>query len=308
MNTAKYIGAFAFVAMLVACSTEDEVGGSAKGNMVEINASIGEKSIFTRSNPLGDENAQKSFNDGDKISVSKDGESVVYTFNGETWTPEVSKFLRWSDGTQTFNAYYPVYSKYSRTNSFEKGWVSSDQILLDDLVNSDYMTVSTQETMPSDRKLSLSFERKTARVVIKATSFGTEFGEEANPYIYSADVYSQLQVPARNIANLSLTPIRAYCIEGKESQRDRIFYALVSPDIERANKDFLKLAVSYTNAEGDKRTESYVVKGVPAHEAGKSYIYNLKVGKDKVTIENVTVENWQTGGVIPDGEATLVGE
>lgn len=304
MNTAKYIGAFAFVALLAACSTEDDLGGNTMGNVVEINASIGEKGIFTRSNPLGDESEQKAFNTNDQISVSKNGESVVYTFDGESWKPEDGKFLCWEDGKQTFNAYYPLICKKNSPNSYEKGYLSSNQNSLDNLIKSDYMTVSTQESMPSDRKLSLSFERKTARVVIKATSFGTQFGEGANPYIYEVNVFSQQNVPSKTSGFIS--QITAYCMEGK-SKQDRVFYALVSPDAAHSDKQFLQLDVSHTQSDGTTHTDSYNVTGIPAHEAGKSYTYNLRIGKDKVTIESVTVEDWKTGDVIPGGDAvTLV--
>jgi len=301
MNTAKYIGAFAFVTLLAACSTEDEQGGNTLGNVVEINASIGENGIFTRSNPLGDENEQKAFNANDQISVSKNGESVVYTFDGESWKPEDGKFLCWEDGKQTFNAYYPLICKQKSPNSYETGYLSSNQNSLDNLIKSDYMTVSTQESMPSDRKLSLSFERRTARVVIKATSFGTQFDEGANPYIYEVNVFSQQNVPSKTSGYIS--HITAYCMEGK-SKQDRVFYALVSPDAAHSDNQFLQLDISHTQADGTTHTDSYSVTGIPAHEAGKSYTYNLRIGKDKVMIENVTVEDWKTGDVLPDGEAS----
>ena len=35
---------------------------------------------------------------------------------------------------------------------------------------------------------------------------------------------------------------------------------------------------------------------------GKSYTYNLTVGKEKLEIESVTVEDWSNGETIPGGE------
>lgn len=53
MKITKYMGAFAVIAMLAACSTDDELGANTAANEVKIAATVGGNSIFTRSNPLG---------------------------------------------------------------------------------------------------------------------------------------------------------------------------------------------------------------------------------------------------------------
>lgn len=52
MKISKYLGTFALLAMLAACSTEDEQVRFA-GDEVKVNATIGGESVFTRSNPIG---------------------------------------------------------------------------------------------------------------------------------------------------------------------------------------------------------------------------------------------------------------
>ena len=51
MKISKYLGTFALLAMLAACSTEDEQVRFA-GDEVKVNATIGGESVFTRSIPL----------------------------------------------------------------------------------------------------------------------------------------------------------------------------------------------------------------------------------------------------------------
>ena len=70
MKITRYMGAFAVIAMLAACSTDDEQGANSAANEVKIAATVGENSIFTRSNPVGKEAEQESFNENDAISVT----------------------------------------------------------------------------------------------------------------------------------------------------------------------------------------------------------------------------------------------
>ena len=78
MKITKYMGAFAVIAMLAACSTDDEQSANTAANEVKIAATVGGNSIFTRSNPLGTKAEQESFNENDAISVTTEGKTVVY--------------------------------------------------------------------------------------------------------------------------------------------------------------------------------------------------------------------------------------
>lgn len=49
--------------------------------------------------------------------------------------------------------------------------------------------------IPSDRQLTLNFERQTARIIVKASGFGDEF-KDLNPTLSAVEVYSKLKVPA----------------------------------------------------------------------------------------------------------------
>lgn len=67
----------------------------------------------------------------------------------------------------------------------------------------------------------------------------------------------------------------------------------------QADKQFLSLSVGDDNA-------VEIVKGIPTLEAGKSYTYHLTVGKNKVEVNGITVEDWTTGTTIANGEATWI--
>ena len=127
MKITKYMGAFAVIAMLAACSTDDEQGINTAAKEVKIAATVGGNSIFTRSNPLGTPEEQYSFNEGDAISVTTEGKTVIYTKNKDGQWANANDYLVWTGNAQSFEACYPEKADESSTNSFSVGYVSADQ-------------------------------------------------------------------------------------------------------------------------------------------------------------------------------------
>ena len=307
MKITKYMGAFAVIAMLAACSTDDEQGTNTAANEVKITANVGGNSIFTRSNPLGTEAEQQSFNENDVISVTTEGKTVIYKKTGEVWAPaNAGDYLVWTGNAQAFEACYPEKADESTTNSFSAGYVSKDQSTDTKIAQSDYMTCIKcieKAYIPSDRQLDLYFERQTARIIVKVSGFGDEF-KDLNPTLSAVEVYSKLKVPAED--GDSYAPIQTY---KKEENGSNVFYALVSPGTGNDAEKFLKLTVTYNDGEG-KPTQTKVldVTGIPALEKAKSYTYDVKIGKDKVTIGSVRVTDWGTGDDITGGDAVTTTE
>ena len=308
MKITRYMGAFAVIAMLAACSTDDEQGANTAANEVKITANVGGNSIFTRSNPLGTEAEQQNFNENDAISVTTEGKTVIYKKTGEVWTPaNAGDYLVWTGNAQAFEACYPEKADESTTNSFSVGYVSADQSTVDKIEKSDYMI--SRETIekayiPSDRQLTLNFERQTARVIVKVSGFGDEF-KDLNPTLSAVEVYSKLKVPAGD--GDSYEAIQA-C--KKEENGSNVFYALVSPGTGNDAEKFLKLTVTYNDGEviNPTQTEELYVTGIPALEKAKSYTYDVKIGKDKATIGSVSVTDWGPGDDITGGDAVTTTE
>ena len=308
MKITRYMGAFAVIAMLAACSTDDEQGTNTAANEVKITANVGGNSIFTRSNPLGTEAEQQSFNENDVISVTTEGKTVIYKKTGEVWAPaNAGDYLVWTGNAQAFEACYPEKADESTTNSFSVGYVSADQSTVDKIEKSDYMI--SRETIekayiPSDRQLTLNFERQTARVIVKVSGFGDEF-KDLNPTLSAVEVYSKLKVPAGD--GDSYAAIKTY---KKEESGNNVFYALVSPGDANSTEKFLKLTVTYNDGEVVNPTQTKVldVTGIPALEKAKSYTYDVKIGKDKATIGSVSVADWGKGDAITGGDAVTTTE
>lgn len=304
MKITRYMGAFAVIAMLAACSTDDELGANSAANEVKIAATVGGNSIFTRSNPVGTEEEQTSFNEGDAISVTTEGTTVIYKKTAEVWAPvNAAEFLLWTGNAQTFEACYPEKADDNSTkNSFSVGYVSKDQSTDTKIAQSDYMTCIKnieKAYIPSDRQLDLYFERQTARIIVKASRFGDEF-KDLNPTLSAVEVYSKLKVPAGE--SDSYVGIQA-------CKKDNVFYALVSPGTANSTEKFLKLTVTYNDGVGNPtQTKELYVTGIPALDKAMSYTYDVKIGKDKATIGSVSVADWGKGDAITGGDAVTTTE
>ena len=301
MKISKYLGTFALLAMLAACSTEDEQVRFA-GDEVKVNATIGGESVFTRSNPIGSTEEQSVFQDFDQIGISVNGGAAhKYEMKNGVWGVAESEVpIKWESEATEFKAFYP-YSYNNVNNSFDNGQIGTEQNTKEGLALSDYMIAMMQyQNIPENRQLDLTFERQTARVVIDIEN-STFMNEFTNPVVAGINIYSQLQLPATQGADVSA--IKAYKVDDANPKSSWV--ALVAPNAEDANKDFICISVQEN---GTGTPKAYSIKGIPNLESGKSYTYQLKIGKDKAIIDNVTVTDWKEGTAIPGGEASLVTE
>lgn len=263
-----------------ACSSDIDTTDAGTDKVpVTINATIG--SPFTRSNPLDD--SQKSFNNSDVIAVSNGDETKNYTFDGSKWTTADGKDFMAARGMQTtFQAYYPV----KDGNSYESGQVESDQNT-SDLALSDFMTAETSLDPANGATLNLSFKRKTAKVTVNIVGYGDEV-DENDRQISSIQVNANLNVGDKAEKDIKGIKMR----KASDSQ----FVALVGPTASTDAPEKVFLAFSFSNG----RVLSIASR--PDLEAGKAYTINVTVGRDKITVEDVTVAEF-TDGETDEGKA-----
>ena len=276
----RLMGCAAAILALTACSESEDLLAAyhSDSKAVHITAQVGKASAdgFTRSNPLGDAEKQAKFNENDEISVQADGQdAVTYQFNGSEWLPkESSKFLKWEKETMNFTAYYPA-SFNGTINQPEK--YNSEA----DLAAADFMSFSGPKTNTNDNKrnqLTLTMERKMARVVVEIAGFN--------------DQYAGATID--NVSSLSICGVKAY------KHSDNKFYALIKPCAAQSSETFLSLDV----AEGESKTTTEKLTGIPELAPGKSYTYKLTVGKNKISVLGITVADWKnTGTITENGKA-----
>ena len=87
--------------------------------------------------------------------------------------------------------------------------------------------------------------------------------------------------------------------QSRYGKKGSIYYALVAPNT-ATNYEFIKLRVKY-----ESDVKSLTVKNPVALEAGKSYNFNLTIGKNGVSLGTVSVEDWGNTGTISGGEASI---
>ena len=280
MKYQKILGLVATAGLLLAgCATDSDNSNTwlSDPNAVHVSASVG--SIFTRSNPAAsDEAKQMSFNTGDVMGVSNNGTSLNYTFNGTDWQPGNGSYLVWDASNLTFQCWYPADGK----NSFSKGYIQEDQSSTEAIAKSDYMTAATTlPKIPDSRQLDVKLVRKTARLILDIQSFNDQFDTNTTK-VNHIRIASKASTDTNETTIINIKPL-----QNGEGGKGTTYTALVAPgEVEG------KL---YFSAEGTTETPLVVKTG--ALEAGKSYTYNLIVGKNKVTIGGVTVAEWGTGKI-----------
>ena len=283
MKYQKILGLVATAGLFLAgCTTDSDTQNTwfSDPSAVRISASVG--STFTRSNPTaGLDEGLKSFNSGDKIGVTSGGTSVIYSFDGTDWLPgSNTDYLVWDTKNMSFQCWYPADGK----NSFDKGYIQADQSDAQKIVNSDYMAAEIKPaSIPEDKVLKVELERKTARLTLNISHFNAQFADVAK--IDHVNIISKASTDASETSTVTINP---FPVAGEASEIGKVgttYTALVAPGAIEAQ---LYLP------SGEAATTPLVVKTSDL-EAGKSYTYNLIVGKDAVTIDDMTVAEWKPG-------------
>ena len=280
MKYQKILGLVATAGLLLAgCATDSDNSNTwlSDPNAVHVSASVG--SIFTRSNPAAsDEAGQKSFNTGDVMGVSNNGTSITYTYNKGTndWQPGNGSYLVWDASNLNFLCWYPADGK----NTFNKGYIQEDQSSTEMIAKSDYMKaeVTTLTEIPGNRQLDVTLVRKTARMILNIQNFNDQF-DASTTKVNHIRIASKASTDASESSIVNIKPL-----QNGEGGINTTYTALVAPGTTEGHLYF----------SADESTETPLVVKTGTLEAGKSYTYNLIVGKNKVTIGNVTVAEWGT--------------
>lgn len=275
--------------MVAACATDSESVPTDWGNdadAVRIAASV---NTPTRTNPEATDVAlQQAFVAGDRMEVSAtDGnttETVNYQYSGTQWQPIGASYLAWHKkwSQTTFNAFYPA----DGSNTFAHGHIAADQSTAAKMSASDYMKASkTYTERPSDRLLRLDMQRQTSRLILRIKRFGTQF--DANPTVDHVRIVSNDLTTTTTSQPITISPL-----QNGEGAVATTYTALVAPG---ASKVFVYLT--------NDPAESPLTVATGNLDRGTSYTYDLVVGKDKIEIDGITINNWTDGNDIGGGKA-----
>lgn len=167
--------------------------------------------------------------------------------------------------------------------SFTLSEVAKDQSTDDGKLAADFMTTD-RTALDADNALSLSFKHRMAQVTVNIKEYGTEFGG-IEPTISDVTFQSAASIALDYDAaeTVTVTSATAFTIDITPSGTSSDGYsAIIAP--KAAGEQLMSL-----QADGKTLT----VKTNADIESGKSYTFSLKVGKDYVTLQDISIGVWE---------------
>ena len=286
--------------LLAGCQNGLEEGSKGSSNVVTIRCNAGSPSSSRIASYSTDSDQMRYFEVGDQVCVSTDGqEAVVYQCTNadrQTWAEaDSSKFLLWTDDEMTFKAYYPVTTGTSMT-SFT---LPADQSTTEKIAQADYMTRQQTCANVSGTDIYLYLERKMARVIVNIAGFTDQYDNDEKT-VSNVRIYSQYSAINDGNGTGDVTAVTPYSQGNYDDwtggwSQNSTFTALVVPGDGDSGARFIQLS--------DGESNTLLVKGIPELEAGNSYTFNLVVGKNRIEVASVTVQDWATGETLDGGQA-----
>lgn len=298
-GTLFLLSAFCFL-LFASCEQEEFLPQETDSDAVKISATIGKlqtRVSYDERNTTFDENDQiKVVN---KLRTSKN--VATYTLTDEEWNT-ADPFV-WNGASKNeFEAWYPLTASYTTFT------IPTDQSSEQLLGAADWMTASSGEIdKPENQTLNLDFQHQLSKVTVTIADWNDEFGgtaqEVSTPKIYSKgtdiEVVYATDGPNVTTSDGALTAITPSAV-------GHTYTAIVAP-AKYANTDkFMTFTVN-----GQEMT----VLATPSRlneeglQAGLHYLFNLKVGKDAVTLYSVKVTPWEEkeidGGVATEALSSI---
>ena len=288
MKTIKQRISYAVMGLMAmgftACTQNEDMAPTLKGQ--EINATFSVGGMQTRVNTLGN---GKNWEDKDKLKVSiftdsDPGSTTFLSFNGETWSRSGS--FRWLDESEkhTILAVYPSDMDFWQENLQYD--LQTDQSSEGNLKNADLITGYWHD-VPRFDLISIPMKHRMSLVTI-VYHVGT--ADYPNMDISEPQVYSK-----HNSVDFSrddrargqfvmITPTANPAWVKAYKHDDGMFSAIVIPGSYIKDEVFLRFKIgdNIFNAKMKMPTD---------FEEGKRYIYKLDVGKDKVELTRISVDD-----------------
>lgn len=298
-----YIAATVLTATLAACQSEDLDMASTymnDANAVHFSASI--DAPLSRVNTLDNGD---TWDDGDMIKVYNLTENAfsgkdeaVYQLSNGKWNLTGSKYIVWADGYKNngknyFHAFYP-YTE-GTTNTYNHFDLPSDQSSSNRndanyIGKADLMAAESGAVTQTTETVNLQFQHLLSKVTVNIKGYNSQY-ESTKPSITGASfsLAKKYAYPSDGFytAICNKEEIKALMTNGENGLHS--FTAILLPEKYNSGTKFLSL----TTADGTN-----LIVNVPGIlttdglESGKTYTFDLVVGKNVINIENVTVNPW----------------
>ena len=286
MKTIKQRISYAVMGLMAmgftACTQNEDMAPTLKGQ--EINATFSVGGMQTRVNTLGH---GKNWEDKDKLKVTiftdyDNGSTTFLSFNGETWSRNSS--FCWLDESEkhTILAVYPSSADYDPSHLVYE--LPTNQSSLEDLKSADLITGHWYGSPYSYVKVPMQHRMSLVTIMYHVGTADYPNMDISEPQVYSKN----------NSVRFFRDPNHGQLVMGTPSGNpdwvkackhdDGMFSAIVIPGSYKTGEIFVKFKI------GDKNFHAKMKSNTEFQE-GERYTYKLDVGKDKVELTGISIDN-----------------
>ena len=265
-----------------ACTQNEDMAPTLKGQ--EINATFSVGGMQTRVNTLGHGN---SWENKDKLKVRiftdyDNGSTTFLSFNGETWSHNSS--FRWLDESEkhTILAVYPSSADYDPSHLVYE--LPTNQSSLEDLKSADLITGHWYGSPYSYVKVPMQHRMSLVTIMYHVGTADYPNMDISEPQVYSKNTSVNFNIDQDQRQFVMSTPSGNSDWVQACKHDDGMFSAIVIPGSYKTGEIFVKFKI------GDKNFHAKMKINTEFQE-GERYTYKLDVGKDKVELTRISVDD-----------------
>ena len=289
MKTIKQRISYAVMGLMAmgftACTQNEDMAPTLKGQ--EINATFSVGGMQTRVNTLGD---GKNWEDKDKLKVSiftdyDPGSTTVLSFNSATNEWSRTGSFRWLNGYEqhTILAVYPSDTDFGKNNLQYD--LQTDQSSEDKLKNADLITGYWYDVPWYDLSIPMKHRMSLVTIVYHVGTADYPNMDISEPQVYSKHNSVDFSRDDRARGQfVMITPTANPAWVKAYKHDDGMFSAIVIPGSYIKDERFVQFKI------GDKNFYAKMKINTEFQE-GHRYTYKLDVGKDKVKLTQISVDD-----------------
>ena len=286
MKTIKQRISYAVMALVAmgftACTQNEDMAPTLKGQ--EINATFSVGGMQTRVNTLGHGN---SWEDKDKLKVRiftdyDNGSTTFLSFNGETWSHNSS--FCWLDESEkhTILAVYPSSADYDPSHLVYE--LPTNQSSLEDLKSADLITGHWYGSPYSYVKVPMQHRMSLVTIMYHVGTADYPNMDISEPQVYSKNTSVNFNIDQDQRQFVMEAPTGNSDWVKACKHDDGMFSAIVIPGSYKTGEIFVKFKI------GDQNFHAKMKSNTEFQE-GERYTYKLDVGKDKVELTRISVDD-----------------
>lgn len=286
MKTIKQRISYAVMSLMAmgftACTQNEDMAPTLKGQ--EINATFSVGGMQTRVNTLGHGD---NWEDKDKLKVRiftncDPGTMPILTFNGETWSHNSS--FRWLDESEkhTILAVYPSSADYDPSHLVYE--LPTNQSSLEDLKSADLITGHWYGSPYSYVTIPMKHRMSMVTIVYHVGTADYPDMDISEPQVYSKNTSVNFNIDQDQREFVMSTPSgNSDWVQACKHDGD-MFSAIVIPGSYKTGEIFVKFKIDDKNFYAKMKINT-------EFQEGERYTYKLDVGKDKVKLTQMSVDD-----------------